>query len=85
MIRFFITAPPTGKVRVDESLGINTQAVEHPKQRVQILPAWSTGSIPLIECAGDLIQVPTDGTDLGNGALEYDEFSGWQRRYRAQM
>ena len=31
MIRFFIAGPPTGKVRVDESLNVNAQAIERPK------------------------------------------------------
>lgn len=64
---------------------MNTQAIERSKQRVQIRFGRAAGPFALIEGAGDLIQIPPDRADLGNAALEHEEFGGWERRYKAQV
>lgn len=52
---------------------------------MQIPGSRTAGSLALIECSGDLIQVPTDAADLGNTALQDGKFRGGERRQETQV
>jgi hypothetical protein len=85
MFRFFITGPPTRKVPVDERFDVIAQALERAHQGLRIGSGYTGHWRPAVKRVGDLIQIPTDRTDLGDAALECRKLRSWQRRERPQV
>src|SRR6266436_3792304 len=85
MTRFFITGPPTRKVPVDEQFDVIAQAVERSHQGLRIGSGHASHLRPAVERVGNLIQIPTDRTDLGDAALECRKLKGWHRCARPQV